>query len=198
MVAFSLQELGLSSLYIWKALDIIQTTERKRSRHILWQLFTINAIIIALDVVLLTMEFKSLHVYQQTAKGVIYGVKLKMELAVLNKLIELATPAPTAVTIGDPREFLDPTKSQWDITTGTPAFQSYPKWMSDLEKDGIRQFENAYSPTKSVWTRGKCTPITSTEEISDTISHVTTGCESREKGSVTELMYADAVRKLAK
>ncbi|KAF2438739.1 hypothetical protein P171DRAFT_338855, partial [Karstenula rhodostoma CBS 690.94] len=90
MCVFFLQEVSLSGIYIWKALDIIQTSDRKRSHHTMWQLFSINVIIIAFDIALLALEFSSQHVAQQTIKGLIYCVKLKLELAILNKLVDVS------------------------------------------------------------------------------------------------------------
>jgi hypothetical protein len=210
MVGFCIQEFILSGLYIWKALDIIKASNQKRSHQVMWQLFSINVIIIILDIGLLTLEFMSFHVLQQTVKGVTYSVKLKLELAVLNKLVELssANNRATNFTFGDTNEFLDPTKTVWDISRFTPAFSSsmhsYPKWKSDLEKSGLQRIESAYSPTDSAWLRSKRTTTTSTDygdDFRDLIQPVSTLSDPRlnvrEKGSATDLLYADAVRRIA-
>jgi hypothetical protein len=198
MIGFCLQEFLLSSLYIWKALDIIKTTERKRSQHVLWQLFSINVIIIVLDIGLLTLEFMNFHVLQQTVKGFTYSVKLKLELAVLNKLIELSHSrvSPSAFTFGDKNDFVDLNKVDWDTTRYTKTISSIhpnPKWMSDLEKSGIQQVENAYSPTESSW-GNKPSQCTVTADEVEEIQPVST---TRTKGSATDLLYADAVRRIA-
>ncbi|KAF2877063.1 hypothetical protein BDV95DRAFT_481565 [Massariosphaeria phaeospora] len=210
MVAFCTQELILSGLYIWKALDIIKATERKRSHHLMWQLFSINVIIIVLDIGMLTVEFKNLHVLQQTIKGFVYSVKLKLELAVLNKLVELSTSnnETTTMTFGNTNEFLDPTRTVWDITRFTPAFSSglytYPKWKGDLERSGIARIESMYSPTESTWIQAKRDTAHSAEEsdyFPDTIQPVSIlfdpRLDTRERGSATDLLYADAVRRIA-
>ncbi|ORY11483.1 hypothetical protein BCR34DRAFT_601270 [Clohesyomyces aquaticus] len=211
MIGFCLQEFILSGLYIWKALDIIHASQRKRSHRLMWQLFSINVIIIVLDIGLLTLEFLNHHVLQQTVKGVVYSVKLKLELAVLNKLVELSqTNRPlNTLTFGDTNDFLDPTKTVWDITRFTPAFSSsmhtYPKWMSDLEKSGIQHLENTYSPAESPWIRDKRSATIAADEVEDfpdIIQEVTTApdprLDSRDKGSATDLLYADAVRRMAR
>ncbi|KAF1952655.1 hypothetical protein CC80DRAFT_391131, partial [Byssothecium circinans] len=89
MCTFCAQELVLSGLYIWRALDILKSARRERPRSLMWQLFSINVIIIILDIGLLAVEFSGRHVLQQTLKGVTYSVKLKLELSILNKLIEI-------------------------------------------------------------------------------------------------------------
>jgi hypothetical protein len=212
MCGFCAQELILSGLYIWKALDILRAAEQKRSHRLMWQLFAINVIIVILDVALLTFEFRSLHVIQQTVKGLVYGVKLKLELAILSKLVELScsNARVSAVTFGDTNDFLDPTKTVWDITRFTPAFSStsttytYPRWKSDLEKSGLQRIERVYSPTDTTWVKARHTkaPVTENDEyFPDVIQPVDTSNEPRvdvrARGSATDLLYADAVRKIS-
>lgn len=210
MVGFCFQEFIISGLYIWKALDIIKTSEKKRSHRLMWQLFFINVMIIIFDIGLLTIEFKSMHVFQQTIKGFTYSVKLKLELAVLNKLVELSTTnmGSSALTLSNTNEFLDPTKTVWDITRFTPAFSSsmhtYPKWMSDLERSGIQRLGSTYSPSDNSWTRKKqninC-DVDEIEEEPESLYPVSTlrdpRLNPREKGSATDLLYADVVRRMA-
>lgn len=44
-------------------------------------------ILVALDIGLLVIEYLNLSVFEITFKGVVYSVKLKMELAILGKLV---------------------------------------------------------------------------------------------------------------
>lgn len=208
MCVFFCQEMVLSGIYIWKALDILQLSERKRQlSHTMWQLLSINVIIIALDIALLAMEFAGQHVLQQAIKGLIYCVKLKLELAILNKLVDVSTvhARANALTLGNTNDFLDPTKTVWDITRFTPAFSSsmhtYPKWVSDLEKSGLRA---AYSPTESTWAQAhKRNASISVDDsyFSADIQPITTlqdpRLDGRERGSATDLLYADFARRIA-
>ena len=101
MTGFTIQELILSGLYVWKTLDIIRATsqasavgtinKKKRTSRIMWQLFSINVLIVVMDVALLVIEYQDRHVFQQALKGVIYSVKLKMEFAILSKLVALTS-----------------------------------------------------------------------------------------------------------
>ena len=101
MTGFTVQELILSGLYVWKTLDIIHassnnptvavTNKKKRTSRIMWQLFSINVLIVVMDVALLVIEYQDRHVFQQALKGVIYSVKLKMEFAILSKLVSLTS-----------------------------------------------------------------------------------------------------------
>jgi len=100
MTGFTLQEFILSGLYVWKTLDIIRATSstspmggptarKGRTSRIMWQLFSINVFIVFMDIALLVIEYQDRHVFQQALKGVIYSIKLKMEFAILSKLVAL-------------------------------------------------------------------------------------------------------------
>jgi hypothetical protein len=210
MCGFCAQELFLSGLYIWKALDILRAAEQRRSHRLMWQLFAINIIIVMLDIALLAFEFSNHHVIQQTVKGLAYSIKLKLELAILSKLIELScrNPRVSDFTFGDTNEFLDPTKTVWDITRFTPNFSStkytYPKWKSDLERSGLQRVESAYSPTDTTWMKARHTKVATTEHseyFPDVIQLFNLvkdpRLDFRARGSASDLLYADAVHKIA-
>ncbi|KAK4549331.1 hypothetical protein LTR36_006328 [Oleoguttula mirabilis] len=89
MTGFTLQEFIISGLYIWRTLDILQTTDpgRTRTRRVMWQLFGISVIIVVLDIALLVVEYQNRHVIEQALKAAVYGIKLKLEFAILSKLV---------------------------------------------------------------------------------------------------------------
>ncbi|PVH94975.1 hypothetical protein DM02DRAFT_645608 [Periconia macrospinosa] len=105
MTGFFIQELILSVIYIKETLrllklsdalqeDIPSVTEEGILRHgnmrkTMYQLLAINAIIIAMDIALLSTEFANLYLIETTLKGVVYSIKLKLEFAVLSKLVQI-------------------------------------------------------------------------------------------------------------
>ncbi|RMX73878.1 hypothetical protein D0869_13159 [Hortaea werneckii] len=89
MTGFTLQEFIISGLYVWRTLEILKTTNysRRRTRRTMWQLCVINAMIIVADIGLLVVEYQDRHVVEQALKGAVYGMKLKLEFAILSKLV---------------------------------------------------------------------------------------------------------------
>ncbi|KAH7191512.1 hypothetical protein BKA60DRAFT_642669 [Fusarium oxysporum] len=87
MSCFCLQEFALSGLYIWQARGILKTALSSQQR-LIRQLFAINVYIMAMDVALLAIEYKSLFLWEQGVKVVTYSLKLKLEFAILGQLIE--------------------------------------------------------------------------------------------------------------
>ncbi|EMD61804.1 hypothetical protein GGP41_002686 [Bipolaris sorokiniana] len=108
MLGFFLQETILSIIYIKETIRLLRLSQsvqddtrsfddgatigqlRQASvRKTMYQLLAINVLIIILDLALLAMEFANQYLIQTTLKGVVYSVKLKLEFAVLGKLIQL-------------------------------------------------------------------------------------------------------------
>ncbi|KAK1914745.1 hypothetical protein P3342_010734 [Pyrenophora teres f. teres] len=114
MVGFFLQETILSVIYIKEtlrllqlsasvqpqndtvSLDNINTSETNNThlksanvRRTMYQLLAINILIITMDLALLATEFANLYIIETTLKGVVYSIKLKLEFAVLEKLVQL-------------------------------------------------------------------------------------------------------------
>jgi hypothetical protein len=104
MVGFFIQECILSIIYIKETLRLLKLSESVQddltsvegsvkhgaeSRKIMYQLITINAIIIAMDIALLAVEFANLYLIETTLKGAVYSIKLKLEFAVLGKLVQI-------------------------------------------------------------------------------------------------------------
>ena len=56
----------------------------------LQELFAINVALVALDIGLLVIEDLNLVLFEITSKRVVYSGKLKMELAILGKLVSMS------------------------------------------------------------------------------------------------------------
>ena len=108
MLGFFLQETILSVIYIRETIRLLRLSHSVQSdtnsfddsatnghlkqanvRKTMYQLLAINVLIIILDLALLTLEFANQYLIQTTLKGVVYSVKLKLEFAVLGKLVQL-------------------------------------------------------------------------------------------------------------
>lgn len=50
MIWITVQELAISGLYIWKTIHFLNVTHKKALRSMIWQLLTINTLIILMDV----------------------------------------------------------------------------------------------------------------------------------------------------
>ncbi|KAL9595487.1 MAG: hypothetical protein Q9219_006416 [cf. Caloplaca sp. 3 TL-2023] len=90
MTAFCIQEFIISGVYVYSTIKLLRPVYHGRTRKVMMQLIWINSIIIAMDVVLLGMEYSSFYEIEATMKAMVYSIKLKLEFAVLNQLMTLA------------------------------------------------------------------------------------------------------------
>jgi hypothetical protein len=93
LTGFTIQESLLGTLYVIEAVKLLRlgadVTARPDARSIMYQLIGINCAIIAMDVLLLGLEYANFYAVQITLKGFIYSLKLKLEFAVLGRLVDL-------------------------------------------------------------------------------------------------------------
>ncbi|KAL9000421.1 MAG: hypothetical protein Q9169_000938 [Polycauliona sp. 2 TL-2023] len=95
MTAFCIQEFIISGVYVYSTIKLLRPVYHGRTRKVMMQLIWINSIIIAMDVVLLGMEYSSYYRIEATLKAMVYSIKLKLEFAVLNQLMTLANSSVT-------------------------------------------------------------------------------------------------------
>jgi hypothetical protein len=69
----------------------LRISVQPNTRKLLYQLFTVGVLIILMDIALLGVEFANLYIIDATFKGVVYSIKLKLEFAVLGKLVHFVT-----------------------------------------------------------------------------------------------------------
>ncbi len=90
MTAFCIQEFIISGIYVYSTIRLLRPVYHGRTRKVMMQLIWINSIIIAMDIVLLGMEYSANYEIEATLKAMVYSIKLKLEFAVLNQLMTLA------------------------------------------------------------------------------------------------------------
>ncbi|RHZ49112.1 uncharacterized protein CDV56_105635 [Aspergillus thermomutatus] len=170
MTGFCLQELIISGLYIWETTRMLRLDPDRGKRKIMYQLVAINLIIIFMDLGLLVVEYMNKYILETMIKGVVYSIKLKLEFAVLGKLVYLvrnhvwkSDPVAAAVGTGIDNshpasyhhpeyhypDFVDATRVTSDLTHAIPASsssvgvhrRSHP-WM-DSDDISIAMFEHS-------------------------------------------------------
>jgi hypothetical protein len=111
MTGFCVQEFIISGIYLWETAKFLRTDDQPKSRKTLYQLFYINMIIILMDLSLLGLEYANLYILEIVIKGMVYSVKLKLEFAILGKLVQYVRTPSGQVVVGrgsDVSEFLHP------------------------------------------------------------------------------------------
>ncbi|CDM27411.1 hypothetical protein DTO013E5_8520 [Penicillium roqueforti] len=90
LVGFCVQELIISSIYVWETIKLLHLRPEGRPHGILNQLLVINILILLLDISVVVIEYVGYYAIQVMFKPVAYSIKLKLEYAILGKLIAVA------------------------------------------------------------------------------------------------------------
>ncbi|KAF7716353.1 Uncharacterized protein PECH_000136 [Penicillium ucsense] len=107
LTGFTIQESLLGTLYVIEAVKLLRlgadVTARPHARSIMYQLIGINCAIIAMDLMLLVLEYANFYAVQITLKGFVYSLKLKLEFAVLGRLVDLiqGSRQPLSLVLAD-------------------------------------------------------------------------------------------------
>ena len=212
MTGFCIQEFIISGLYVWKTVRLLKIVSKKGTKRVMWQLFIINVIIIAMDIALLVLEYRNLRVLEQAFKVVIYSIKLKLEFAILGKLVELVQQNGRSLSNAmlEVDTFVDETKGKAssDLTTVASSGNqngawSGANWLKDIEKKEDLQPAGAVQHVETIEDGyGNQTQRTRVMSVQldgpmmqgkeDSISRV-----RRSKTSEADVLYAEAMRSLS-
>ncbi|KAJ5623927.1 hypothetical protein N7510_000236 [Penicillium lagena] len=89
LIGFCIQELIISTIYVWDTAKLLRLRPRARLNSILHQLLIINIVIVILDVAIVAIEYRGYYAIQVMFKPVAYSIKLKLEYAILGKLVSI-------------------------------------------------------------------------------------------------------------
>ncbi len=87
LTGFCIQESVISSIYIIAIIRILAAVYYMRTRRAMLQLLAINFLCIAMDMILIGLEFSNNYVAEASVKPLIYAIKLKLEFFVYSQLV---------------------------------------------------------------------------------------------------------------
>lgn len=94
MTIFFVQETSMNAVYIWQARRLLHSSSvltppgTSKRTLVLHHLIASNLLVIILDAALLGIQFASFFNLQGSFKPLVYGIKLKVEFAILNRLVQ--------------------------------------------------------------------------------------------------------------
>ncbi|KAL4884460.1 hypothetical protein BJY04DRAFT_182561 [Aspergillus karnatakaensis] len=90
LVGFCIQEATLSGIYVWETAKLLRLRPEHQHNRILAQLLAINIIVLFIDFTVVVIEYVGFYAVQVMFKPVAYSIKLKLEYAVLGRLVQIA------------------------------------------------------------------------------------------------------------
>jgi hypothetical protein len=209
MTAFCIQEFIISGLYLYETIKVLKIVSGGHTRRTMWELFIINVLIIALDIALLVVEYLNLRIYEQAFKGVVYSIKLKLEFAILGKLVNIVRNGNRVLSnaIGDTTEFVDDTRSPSDVThvelnpqrRGSKHF-----WKKEIDEASLEHVESAEKPAETVVSSGddhileEALDYRGIEEVMKNQPTVETSRRRTRTDSDLDSLYAEAMRQISR
>ncbi|KFZ08129.1 hypothetical protein V502_09533 [Pseudogymnoascus sp. VKM F-4520 (FW-2644)] len=199
MTGFCIQEFVISGVYLREAVRLIVSLAKSKARRTMWQLFSINIIIIVMDIFLLVLEYRNLDTMEQTTKGLIYSIKLKLEFAILGKLVDTAHPTnhDVSATVVDTSDFLDAARTTSEVhAVGTMTGASGTNLSVEVVEDTAVDY---YGPRSKSDVR----PTSSTREVEQkrdvfrSITRASDGESVREDKAQSQ-EYAEFIRKISR
>lgn len=137
MAGFFCQETVLSTIYIVEIFKILQTSLQPDTRTMMKKLVAVNAVIIFMDLGLLGLEAASLYILETMLKGVVYGIKLKLEFAILGKLVRFVGGGRPSVDQGSVGTHHDPRKNSVGFVSAMTATSCRKKRDRMVENDEV-------------------------------------------------------------
>lgn len=102
LVGFCIQEFILSGVYVWETAKMLRLRSEAHHRRILAQLLAMNVVVLVIDLVVVIVEYIGFYAVQVMFKPVAYSIKLKLEYAVLGRLVQIAQGGSAAASGGAP------------------------------------------------------------------------------------------------
>ena len=100
---FCVQEFFISTVYIWETIKLLRLSPDGHSHRtrIMYELLVLNLIVILMDTALLVTEYLGFLSVQLILKCFVYSIKLKLEFAVLGRLVVISTRNSHGLTAND-------------------------------------------------------------------------------------------------
>ncbi|KAJ6004383.1 hypothetical protein N7499_000448 [Penicillium canescens] len=107
LVGFSIQEIILSIIYSYEAVRLLNLRPRSQYRGTLVQLLIVNIVMILMDAAVIGVQYSGLFDIHVTLKAMVYSVKLKLEYAILGKLVVITEMSGSNSAPTDLSDFVD-------------------------------------------------------------------------------------------
>lgn len=144
MTGFCIQEFIISGLYLWKTVGLLKVLRKKGIRKVMFELFLINVIIVIGDIALLVLEYSGERVMERTWKVLVYSVKLKLEFAILSKLVDLVQSSQRTLSqsLAGVETYVDVTRTNTGATNTSAVRRrnqdEMPDWLIKLEDRNVQ------------------------------------------------------------
>lgn len=169
LFVFTIQELIISVIYIRAAVFWLSPGDPEGTRHTKQFLIYLNILCIALDVAIVAEVFSNEWIYEEAPQSLVYAIKLTLEFAVLNEVMEVYRLGPGGCTTCHRKL---PSRSHHDPAKDGLSHSSRRRSALTRQTSSAQSYFSAPWPISKIRrSRGlrRCDEQESTEGISETI-----------------------------
>ena len=145
---------------------------------------------------LVVLQYKHLQLYQESLKAFVYSVKLKLELNVLSKLVDLVHG--TSTTRSMTLEIIDsntiPGQAQADVRREIQTHENLGSWLVSDDKRAIKHIEDSRRTGPGL-SSSVSRPPGDNDEITQILSR-DSRYTARTSDRQSDILYADVLRSL--
>lgn len=136
---FTAQEAFISCVYFWEIRLVLKVCFEGKTRKLMWQLVGMNAILLVLDIALLTIQFYNLYMIQTTFKSLVYSFKLKIEFGVLSQIVRVIQDKsePNSLTLAIPKTGVVEEVQQLDCEAQVTQRNLPVEWRMSVGHGGV-------------------------------------------------------------
>ena len=142
---------------------------------------------------LVIFQYKHLQLYQESTKAFVYSVKLKLELNILSKLVDLVhdTSTDRSMTLDIIDSNALPGQAQAEVRQELSRPEYVSSWAGANDKVAVEHMENGYAITP----RHVSGPTDANDEITRVLSQQSR-YTARSTGRESDILYADFMHSL--
>ncbi|MCJ1428744.1 hypothetical protein MMC29_006655 [Sticta canariensis] len=154
-IGYTITESIISGLYIWSLFPLLRLKSNVRQRRVMTDLIYVNVVVIAFDILQVTLEYTNQVGFSQPLQCFSYILKMRLEFVVLNQLMDVAARGMRHQTFGRNRYY------HTDNKEGRPSHDNAPSQEAKSSHLPIKRD----SPIQHAQTA-----LASTQPLSDPIS----------------------------
>ncbi|KAJ9656289.1 hypothetical protein H2198_005064 [Neophaeococcomyces mojaviensis] len=149
-----------------------------------------------MDIAIVTLQYLHFQLYQESIKGFVYSVKLKLELNILSKLVDLvdSNAASRSMTLDIIDSNALPGQARADVQREMSESGNFGNSFEHDEKIALRKIDEGLEAGTSR-SNSSTQPSDDNNGITRVFSNQSR-CTARTSGRESDIMYADVLRSM--
>ena len=147
-IGYTITESIISGLYIWSLVPLLRLKSNVRQRRVMTDLIYVNVIVIAFDILQVTLEYTNQVGFSQPLQCFSYILKMRLEFVVLNQLMDVAARGMRHQALGRNRYYHTDNKEERPSHDNAPSQKAKSSHQPIQRDSPIHHAQTAMSSTE--------------------------------------------------